>query len=474
MLIGRSDYDLYPKEQADIFWKYDELVFKKGSSENEEVITWSDGTAHTIVTNKQRYIEKPTGKKFIVGTIHDVSGYKKIEAELRASEHKYHELFDNANDYIITIDLDGKITNANRTLLNYLQTDLDQITQHSVFDYIHRDHLESAKASKNKILAGIYNDPFEVVAIGANKQEVTFEVKASPMMQNGQLTGIQCVFSDVTLRKQATEKLEKYTQDLIDLNKTKDKFFSIIAHDLRNPYSSMIGFSEMLLEDLDDMSKEEIRDSLKIIHTSAKHSFNLLDNLLVWSRLQTGHMPFNQAPIALINAVEEVNNLLFSLAYRKKIEINNLVRPDIILYADKNMLHSILNNLVMNAIKYTPAGGKINIAAEHKNDSPETDPLFVSISVADTGIGMESELLENIFTANKVISKPGTDREQGTGLGLLLTREMIEKHGGNISAGSIPGEGSVFTFQLPAYKPDHIKQEQHKTPGDEIHVDTSN
>jgi len=451
MLIGKSDYDIYPKEQADIFWKFDELVFKSGSSINEEQITWSDGSTHTIVTNKQLYIENSTGKKFIVGTIHDVSGYKKIEDELRASEHKYHELFDNANDFIITIDLDGYITNANRTLLNYLETNLHEITKHNIFEYIHKDHLASAYASRDKILEGGYNDPFEIIALGANKQAVTFEVKASPMFLNGRLIGIQCVFSDVTLRKQATEKLEKYTQDLLDLNKTKDKFFSIIAHDLRNPYSSMIGFSEMLLEDLDQLTKDEIRESLKIIHTSAKHSFTLLDNLLAWSRLETGHMPFSPTRIVLIDAVEEVNNVLFSLAYRKKIEINNLVSPDILVYADKNMLNTILNNLIMNAIKYTSSGGRINISAEQIKS--RTNEGLVSVTVSDNGVGIEAEILDILFTEKKLVSQPGTEKEQGTGLGLLLTREMIEKHGGSISVKSTPGKGSVFTFQLPAFVP---------------------
>lgn len=459
MLVGKSDYDLYPKEQADIFWKFDELVFRAGSSMNEEQITWSDGTIHTIVTNKQLYVEKSTGKKFIIGTIHDVSVYKKIEDELRTSELKYRELFDNANDYIITFDLGGSITNANRTLLSYLNTNLYEITKHNIFEYIHKDHLESAYASLDKILAGAYNDPFEIIAVGPDGQTVTYEVKASPIIINGQLAGIQCVFSDVTLRKQATEKLEKYTRDLLELNKTKDKFFSIIAHDLRNPYSSMIGFSEMLLEDLDQLSKDEIRESLKIIYASAKNSFTLLDNLLAWSRLETGHMPFSPSRVVLTDAVEEVNNVLFSMAYRKRIEINNLVSPDILVFADKNMLNTIMNNLIMNAIKYTSGGGHINISAEKLKRETGMDKDYVLISVEDTGVGIEPDMLSILFTGAKPVSQPGTEKEQGTGLGLILTREMIEKHGGKISARSTVGKGSVFSFQIQAFEPGDTNSE---------------
>jgi len=455
-LIGKSDYDLYSKEQADVFWKYDEMVFKTGSSSNEEQITWSDGTLHTIVTYKQLYIEKPTGKKFIVGTIHDISNYKKIEGELRASELDYHELFDNANDFILTTDLEGNITNANRTLLNYLETDLENLTQHSVFDFISEEYLAASLAIKDKILAGLQEGSFEINAIGMNGQPVVYEIKANLIRRNNVLTGVQCVFSDVTERREASLKLEKYNADLLELNTTKDKFFSIIAHDLRNPFSSMIGFSEMLLEDLDELSKDDIRDSIKIIYSSAKNSFNLLDNLLTWSRLETGHMHFDPTRIDLAEAVEEVVEVLFSLAYRKKIGINNMVEPDIILFADQVMLNIILNNLIMNAIKFTPVGGKINIYARALITGTESGKEFIKISIADTGIGIDPETSEKLFAANILISSPGTEKEQGTGLGLILVREMVEMHGGKITVDSTPGKGSVFSFLIPAFSPNNI------------------
>jgi len=455
-LTGKSDYDLYSSEQADIFWKYDEQVFETGSSSNEEQITWSDGKLHTIVTYKQLYIEKSSGKKFIIGTIHDVSEYKKIEEELRSSVVKYQELFDNANDFIITMDLEGNITNANRTLLNYMQTDLEEFLKHKVYDFITDENHTLANAYKDKIIEGTLKEAFELESIGLRGEPVTYEVKASLIVRNNVPVGFQCLFSDITKRKEAGLNLEKYARNLIDLNKTKDKFFSIIAHDLRNPYSSMIGFSEMLLEDLEELPMEEIRDSIKIIHTSAKNSFNLLDNLLAWSRLETGHMPFTPSRIVLTEAAEEVINVLFSIAYHKKIEINNQVKLNTLLYADKNMLNTILNNLIMNAIKFTASGGEINITAGEMDLDPYSGKTFVKISVADTGIGMDNKTLDMLFTSQKLQSQPGTEKEQGSGLGILLTREMIEKHGGSISAQSTQGEGSVFSFLIPAYNPDDI------------------
>jgi len=453
-LLGKSDYDLFPKEQADVFWKYDELLFKTGSNSNEEQITWNDGTIHTIVTNKQLYIEKPSGKKFIVGTNHDISGYKKIEDELRASEMKYRELFNNANDFIITLEVDGKITNANRTLLNYLQTDFESFVNHNVFDFFTDENKEYAYSMRDKVLSGTSENSFEVEAIGLNGQAVFYEVKASLIWQNEKIVGLQCIFSDVTERREASSKLEEYSKNLLELNNTKDKFFNIIAHDLRNPYSSILGFSELLYEDLDDMSKDEIRDLIKIIHNSAKNSLNLLENLLAWSRLETGRIPFDLSKVVLTDIIDEVIDVLFSLAYRKKIEIANTVEPDISLFADKNMMTIILNNLIMNAIKYTPIGGKISIYTGELFVQPGTSKEFITIRVADTGIGMDPSVIDKLFTLNKPQSSPGTENEQGTGLGLLLSREMVEKHGGSIAVESVSGKGSVFSFSIPIYKPE--------------------
>ncbi len=450
-LIGKSDYDIFPREQADVFWKFDELVFKEGSSTNEEHITWYDGTIHTIVTNKQLYIEKPLGKQYIIGTNHDITYYKKIEAELRASEKKYHEIFDNASDFIMILDIDGNITNANKTLLKYMDTDLESFTQLNVYSFIKEEHIDFANDIKARMLKGESELTFEIKALGIERQEVLYEVKAGLIFRNGLLRGVQCVFSNVTKRKEATVALEKYNASLLELSKTKDKFFSIIAHDLRNPFNSLIGFSEMLLEDLEESSKEQIRESLKIIYSVAKNSFNLLENLLAWSRLETGHMPFKQERVVLTNSIEDVINVLFSLAYRKKIGINNLVKPEIIVNADKNMLNIILNNLVMNAIKFTPIGGEIQIYTSPCKSEKGYDSDFIEISVADNGIGMDAEMRKKLFIPNRMVSNPGTEKEQGTGLGLLLTSEMVEKHGGKILVESTPGKGSVLSFLIPAY-----------------------
>jgi PAS domain S-box-containing protein len=455
-LIGKSDYDLYPKEQADVFWKCDEKVFETGSYSNEEIITWSDGSLHTIVTHKQLYIEKTSRKKFIIGTIHDITKYKEIENELRTSELKYHELFDNANDFIITLEPEGRITNANRTLLKYFHTNLKSLTHYSVFNFISDEDKAYAFILRDKIMAGEPMNPFDIRTIGTSRNTVIYEVKASAIEQNNNITGIQCVLSDVTQHRAISIKLEEYNKNLVELNNAKDKFFSIIAHDLRNPFSSILGFTELLLDDLENISKEELKDSLKIVYNSAKNSLNLLENLLSWSRLETGRLPFDLTKVVLTDVIDEVIEVLFSLAYRKKIELINLVDPAVLLFADKNMMITILNNLIMNAIKYTPAGGKVRIFTGEHFFQPKAGKEFVTINVADTGVGMTQDFIDRLFSLSKPPSSPGTENEQGTGLGLVLTHEMIGKHGGTISVTSIPDKGSIFTFSIPLYKTENI------------------
>jgi len=269
--------------------------------------------------------------------------------------------------------------------------------------------------------------------------------------EHGVLPGIIFIFRDITEKLNIQQQLVRYNQELTNLNETRDKFFSIIAHDLRAPYSSLIGFTELLMEDLDKLERSEVRDYLRIIRNSAKNSFNLLENLLAWSRLQTGRMPYDPKKMNLWDVVEDVISVLYSLAYRKKIEISNLVSPAIELLADKNMINTIIHNLLMNAIKYSPMGGAVSIAAieDEHNSENGSQPCF-SISVIDNGIGMDKEVLDNLFSSDKV-PLPGTDKEQGTGLGLVISREMVERHGGIITVESNPGKGAVFTFTVPAF-----------------------
>ncbi|MCX6165466.1 MAG: PAS domain-containing sensor histidine kinase [Ignavibacteriae bacterium] len=316
-LIGKSDYDIFPKEQADVFWEKDDFVFKNGSNTNIEEITDSKGEVRTIVTAKVLYTDEITGKKFIVGTIHDITDLRKAEL-----------------------------------------------------------------------------------------------------------------------------KLTEYSKELEELNKNKDKFFSIIAHDLRNPFTSIYGFSSVLSEEFDTLSKEEIREYINYIYIGTKNIYDLIENLLTWSRLQTGRAMVQPVKLNLFSEVQDAINILNVFTKNKRIKLVNAVEKNISALGDDNMVDSILQNLISNAIKFTKASGLVKITSKVTDN-------FVEISIIDNGIGMSRDEIENLFQLGKQKSKTGTSEERGTGLGLILCKEMIIRLNGQLNVESEVNVGSTFSFTLP-------------------------
>jgi signal transduction histidine kinase/ligand-binding sensor domain-containing protein len=253
--------------------------------------------------------------------------------------------------------------------------------------------------------------------------------------------------NDLLIEKQKliqtqSQKLEESNQKLAILNSTKDRFFSIIAHDLRNPFHSVSGLSEILLSDHTKFSSEKIERFLSLIHTSSISGNNLLENLLQWSRSQTGRIVFKPGNITLANIIEENLNLLEGELVRKNISIKSTVEADIKVLADENMVNTIFRNLISNAIKFTYKNGRINISAQKHAQ-------FIEVSVKDSGIGISEKTKNLLFRIDTNVSTKGTSNETGTGLGLILCHEFVEKHGGRIWVESEEGKGSIFKFTLP-------------------------
>jgi len=248
--------------------------------------------------------------------------------------------------------------------------------------------------------------------------------------------------AQVIARKRSSDQIKKIAEELEQLNATKDKFFSIIAHDLRNPFITILGFSDLLLSDYSELNDEEVKFYLEEMKKSAEVSHNLLQNLLQWSRSQTGRIEFHPAKTPLENLVKVNLELLEATASRKGISIIYEIQSNINVFADEDMLNTVIRNLITNAIKFTNANGKITISAIEQGD-------FAEISVSDNGVGMESKVLDNLFRLDESHSTIGTNSEAGTGLGLILCKEFIEKNGGKIWVESEVGKGSKFKFTLP-------------------------
>jgi len=234
------------------------------------------------------------------------------------------------------------------------------------------------------------------------------------------------------------------TKELIRTNSEKDKFFSIISHDLLSPFNGFLGLTQLMAEELPELTMEEIQEIAATMKRSAVNLFRLLENLLQWARMNQGLIPFNPENVQTVTIAYESISMLMEPALAKEIIIVNNIPVDILVFADKDILQSIFRNLLSNAIKFTPRGGKITLSAIRISNK------FVEISISDSGIGMSSTMIENLFRLDVQTNRPGTEEEPSTGLGLMLCKEFIEKHCGKIRVESEEGKGTVFAFTLPA------------------------
>lgn len=252
-------------------------------------------------------------------------------------------------------------------------------------------------------------------------------------------------------------------QELAELNASKDKFFSIVAHDLRGPFQPLLGNAQLLEMMALDLTIEDIQDMSRIIHRSAQQVFSLLEGLLQWARLQMGRIEYQPVSLNLKQLADNSVELLTEMAKSKAITLQNEVPVEIRVYADEHMLDTVLRNLINNALKFTPKEGQVTIKAEirmkdeNKEIKKELYPSSftqsvqpsVVVSVVDTGVGMSEENLSKLFKIGLHYSTTGTAREKGTGLGLLLCKEMVEKNGGQIWVESLIGQGTTVNFTVP-------------------------
>ena len=255
------------------------------------------------------------------------------------------------------------------------------------------------------------------------------------------------IYLTIALENADTFRLIKQQNfELQESNATKDKLFSIVAHDLKNPFTVILSLSETLSESFKDLEQDELEECLKKMHNSAQKVYELLANLLTWSRSQTGKIQFNPKELNLYLLVQEITDLLRNQYELKRIKLNVAIDPDIMILADSNMLNTVMRNLISNAIKYTNKAGVINVYGNERDAA-------IEIAIEDNGVGIHKDVVDKLFKIEHKVSSPGTNDEKGTGLGLILCKEFIEKHGGHIWLASELGKGSTFYFTIPYLKP---------------------
>ncbi len=244
-------------------------------------------------------------------------------------------------------------------------------------------------------------------------------------------------------RKRSEEEILEKNEMLLSMNTEKDKFFSILAHDLRGPLSSFVTATQILTEELSTIDPDEMRDITLGMKTSAANIYNLLENLLEWSRIQRGAMEFVPERISIESAIKDCVDLLSEQARNKDIKVDYYVPHDMHVIADRHMFDTVTRNLVSNAIKFTPAAGEVKVDVRRNNENE------VEVIIADTGIGIPGDLQDKLFRINEKTSRRGTEGEASSGLGLLLCKEFVEKHRGRLWVESEPDNGSKFHFTIP-------------------------
>ncbi|NIJ45218.1 PAS domain S-box-containing protein [Wenyingzhuangia heitensis] len=299
-----------------------------------------------------------------------------------------------------------------------------------------------AKVFKNCLENGIsYDEEMRIITAKGKKIWVR-TIGEAVRDEQGTIVKIQGSFQDINQRKLKDEKLRKSEQQLKELNATKDKLLSIIAHDLRNPFATIIGYSDLLANNIHDFNTTDIINFNSYINTTAVNTLALLDNLLNWAKSQTGQITFKPEKLNLSSIIKNSIDILHQSAKLKNIILNYIQPKDFYVFTDNYMVKIIIRNLVTNAVKFTKSNGTISINTTQENN-------YVKVTISDNGIGMSKKTLTQLFTTQTNETTSGTENEKGFGLGLLLCKEFVEKNKGKIWVESELGVGTTFYFTLP-------------------------
>lgn len=369
---------------------------------------------------------------------------------LTSDDTPYRNIIEKMNEGVVTLTEDGLILYCNRRFAEIFSFPVEQIIGFNIRRFFNSGNISNYHTLLSKGIAGAKE---ETVYRSPRGDDVYLSLSLFLLPQ--EMLGKICIIvTDITELKRYQQELEllvdertaeltKANKELTKINATKNKLFTVIGHDLRGSFTSLLGCSDLIIENLQaGNSMERFNHLLFHINSSAKSAFILLENLLIWARSQNDQLKFSPSVTSMNMLVDELIINMRSLATLKDISIKRVFTDDIEGFADENMLRAILRNLISNAIKFSHSGGSIEIDAV-------ADQRGVAISVSDKGIGMSHETLEKLFRVGPNNSLEGTANEKGTGLGLLLCTEFVEKHRGKIWAVSKEGEGSTFWFTLP-------------------------
>lgn len=371
----------------------------------------------------------------------DTAERKQSEIKLKESNAKHSAMIENIGDVIAIVGADGITKYQSKNVERWFGWKPEELYGNT-WDKMHPEDIERIQKAFNKILTKKSPSTVEYRFKCKDGIYKWIQLTAINRINDPLINGVLLNYHDITEKKKALEQIKISEKQLKELNATKDKFFSIIAHDLRSPFNDIIGFSELLRENVNDIDNRESEKYIHIINSTAKKTLILLDNLLDWAKSQTGELSYKPEKIVLSEIILEIIGLKKSLAKTKNISFHYTPTNEIELYTDENILKTIVRNLISNAVKFTNIGGHIKILAT-------TNQHQVEISISDNGVGIKDETIHKLFDLSTNVTSPGTANEKGSGLGLVLCKEFVEKLGGKIWVESEEGKGSDFKFTLP-------------------------
>jgi PAS domain S-box-containing protein len=498
-IIGKTDFSFFDPDTARVFRNFDLRAMKEGKpTANEEWVTFrDDGKLVLLETIKTPVYDSAGIVIGVLGIGHDITERKRIEETHRLQ----HEALAKLNRFSIELskltvednlevfitrsikEISGAIAatfsvydpDTHTTTTRHIELEAGMLKK--VADLI----TDQAKKTHSVVTEEMYREmTTDIIGIKKTIYEASLGAIPKPLaatmqrllkadrvigiayMVEGELYGTSLLgmrkdqpdpsreilqnFISLTAtsmrRNRAEIALRNKNEELVRINSAKDKFFSVVAHDLRNPFQALLGLTGILADDPSDFSPEEIKNISQAVRQSATNLYRLLENLLEWSRMQRGATDFRPEPMVLLPRLTESMEAVLEPARKKGISVIYDIPEDLQVFADWNMLGSCIRNLASNAVKFSNPGGEINLAAKPVKGG------FVEISVRDSGIGMKPDMVEKLFILDDQKTRKGTSGEPGSGLGLLICRDFIERHGGTIRVETEEGKGTTFRFTI--------------------------
>jgi len=443
-ILGKNIIEFVPEKEANQFEKILQkslVSFTPGTA--EIILKMPDNNNLNVLSTFRSFNDPDTGNKFCVLAIIDFTSQKMREEIIRDSEARFKNMANTAPVMIWISDVEGLFSFVNNVWLDYSGGESGGQLGMNWLNNVHPQDLQKVLDDYQNALRKRESFSVEFRFMNKRGHYEWMLIKGKPRYSDENLyVGFIGSCISIQAQKEIEAKISNLNNELVQTIATKDKFFSIISHDLRSPLSGLMGILDILNSSYETLDENEKREIISDANVVSKTTYSLMENLLEWSRIQTGTISYQPEPLRIDRLLNNIASLYEQNLKGKKIKFNINIEPNLFAFADKSMTETILRNLVSNAIKFTFPGGTVLVSSEIDGDQ-------VVIKVKDTGIGIDDENIPNLFRVGVSSSTKGTAKESGTGLGLIICKELAEIQKGKIWVESKKNVGSTFYFSVP-------------------------